>query len=36
MASGGIFGGFTALRYGLRGRELIKQVKNDSKTLFYF
>ena len=26
MASGGIFGGFTALRYGLRGWELIKQV----------
>jgi hypothetical protein len=26
MASGAIFGGFTALRYGLRGRELITQV----------
>ena len=26
MASGAIFGGFGALRYGLRGRELISQV----------
>jgi len=26
MASGLVFGGFTALRYGLRGRELMKQV----------
>lgn len=26
MASGAIFGGFSALRYGLRGRELISQV----------
>ena len=26
MASGALFGGFTALRYGLRGRELISQV----------
>ena len=26
MASGAIFGGFTALRYGVRGRELISQV----------
>ena len=26
MASGGLFGGFTALRYGMRGRELIGQV----------
>jgi hypothetical protein len=27
MASGALFGGFSALRYGLRGRELIQQVK---------
>ncbi len=26
MASGALFGGFTALRFGLRGRELISQV----------
>lgn len=26
MASGLLFGGFTALRYGLRGRDLISQV----------
>jgi len=26
MASGAIFGGFGALRYGLRGRELIQQL----------
>nr|ACO11622.1 MGR2 homolog [Caligus rogercresseyi] len=26
MASGGLFGGFNAFRYGLRGRELIGQV----------
>ena len=26
LASGAIFGGFTALRYGLRGRELIQTV----------
>jgi len=31
MASGALFGGFSALRYGLRGRELIQQVK---QTLF--
>ena len=28
MASGALFGGFSALRYGLRGRELIQQVFN--------
>lgn len=27
MASGAIFGGFGALRYGLRGTELVQQVK---------
>ena len=26
MASGAIFGGFGALRYGLRGKELVQQV----------
>ncbi|XP_055856943.1 reactive oxygen species modulator 1 [Episyrphus balteatus] len=26
MASGALFGGFSALRYGLRGRELINNV----------
>ena len=26
MASGAIFGGFSALRYGLRGKELVSQV----------
>lgn len=26
MASGALFGGFSALRYGLRGRELISQM----------
>ena len=26
MASGAIFGGFGALRYGIRGRELVQQV----------
>jgi len=26
MASGAIFGGFSALRYGMRGRELINNV----------
>ena len=26
MASGGLFGGFNAFRYGLRGRELISNV----------
>lgn len=26
MASGAIFGGFSALRYGLRGRELVNSV----------
>ncbi|KAK3088288.1 hypothetical protein FSP39_017140 [Pinctada imbricata] len=26
MASGGLFGGFSALRYGLRGRELLQTV----------
>uniref|UniRef100_A0A6M2E0G7 Reactive oxygen species modulator 1 n=1 Tax=Amblyomma tuberculatum TaxID=48802 RepID=A0A6M2E0G7_9ACAR len=26
MASGALFGGFSALRYGLRGRELIQSV----------
>ena len=26
MASGALFGGFSALRYGIRGRELISQV----------
>ncbi len=26
MASGAIFGGFGAIRYGLRGRELVSQV----------
>lgn len=26
MASGALFGGFSALRYGLRGRELVNNV----------
>ncbi|XP_004929285.1 reactive oxygen species modulator 1 [Bombyx mandarina] len=26
MASGGLFGGFTALRYGARGKELVHSV----------
>jgi hypothetical protein len=36
MASGALFGGFSALRYGLRGRELIRQVTEASRRWGFF